>query len=115
MASGGWGEGACLTEQVCPGDASVVLDADAHPDVRPPRQIRIEGEQSLGTLREYLEAAPVRLPHDLEHLMHELVRDVLMREIAHGVDEDRARLAPGHPCLSSEHGRQVNMFTISIL
>jgi len=46
------------------------------------------------TLGQDLKLVPVTLLHDREDFLNELNRNVLVEEIAHGVDEDAARLAP---------------------
>jgi hypothetical protein len=45
------------------------------------------GQQLIGVAR--------GCEHDVEHLPDELERNVLVEEVAHGVDEDHPRLGPG--------------------
>ena len=50
--------------------------------------------QSLGAFGEHLKAVPMRLLHHGEDTLNEIDWHILMKEIAHGIDEDRLRLLP---------------------
>ena len=79
------------------GDArgpALVFDGDAHPDVVGPGQRGGELGEPLGALGEHLVAVLVRRLHHLEDLVDVVVGHVLVEEVAHGVDEDGARLRP---------------------
>lgn len=72
-------------------DAGVVilrLHADAHPDVRRPREPGAQKPKVLRPLRENLEAVPWRRPHPLENSQDKLEGDFLMEKVAHGIYEN---------------------------
>lgn len=71
-----------------------VLHADAHPDVLRPRQSRSQLSQSFRALRQHLEDVLTGLFHDFKRPTYEVHRHVGMEKIAHGVDENNARLFP---------------------
>ena len=56
--------------------------------------MRRELDQTMTAFRENLENMPISLRHDLEYGMDIVVRDFLMEEVAHAVDEDALRPAP---------------------
>ena len=70
------------------------LDADAHPHVERPIEARIKLRQSLRPLSEHLKAVPSGAAHDTEHALYEVDRDIVVKEVAHGVHEDRLRPLP---------------------
>jgi hypothetical protein len=73
---------------------ATILDAHADPDVRMPRQRRCELSQALVTLGQDLKRVPMGLSHDLEDLLEVGVRNTLVEEVAHRVDEDHSRPRP---------------------
>lgn len=48
---------------------------------------------SLWPFREYLIVVVRRLAHDLPYIENEVVADLFVEQIAHGIDEDLARVA----------------------
>ncbi len=66
-------------------DAKATTEALAHPTYR----------QHLRSLGEDLEPVPCGAIHDIEHPEDEVQRDPLMKQVAHGVDEDGLRCLPG--------------------
>src|SRR5262245_53109550 len=71
-----------------------IFDADAHPDVWRPWEI---GEKRLQTLRPFgqdLILMPVRAVHHLEGPLNVLKRHIVVKQIAHRIDEDALRLLP---------------------
>ena len=73
---------------------AVVLDGCANPDVFGPGKPGSELAQPGRPFRQCLEPVPGRLDHGLECAEYEIVRDVLVEQIAHRVDEDEHRLLP---------------------
>ena len=86
--------GVGLAQQVNPANIAVGFHADAEPDLGRPGEGFVEGEEALGAFGEYLVAVPVGLGHHGENLADEVVGDGVVEEVAHGVDEDGAGLAP---------------------
>lgn len=85
---------ACLPQMVNPVCVPLRFDTDAHPDIRRPCQERVEFGDMLCTLRENLEAVPVRALHHIEDALDEFEWHILVEQVAHGIDEDRLRLLP---------------------
>src|SRR5438105_3119275 len=77
---------------------ATILNADAPPNVRQisgkpevgPKQVA----QSLRALGENLVRVPVRQLHDAYHAKNVFVRHVLVKEVAHAVDEHHSRFGP---------------------
>src|ERR1700684_1604514 len=73
---------------------AAVLDRDPDPDVRVPVQHWRKLGQPLVALGQDLERMPVGLSHDLEDPLDIGVRNALVEEVAHRVDEDHPRTRP---------------------
>src|SRR6185436_7399122 len=75
-----------------------ILDADAPPDVL------VSGERlqlsiqliahSFRTLRQHLKGVPLRGTHDGRHIADERIRNAILKQIAHRIDEDHSRSEP---------------------
>lgn len=83
-----------LAQAVDAVDVVLVLDADAHPDVRLPGKLRVEGKQAVGTLGEDLILMPIGAHHDIEDFLDVIVGDFVVEEVAHRVDEDDLGFLP---------------------
>ena len=75
-------------------DETAILDRDAHPYVRRPRQILREGLKPLRSLGENLEDVPFSALHHVKDLRDVFGGDLLVEQVAHRVHEDRARSPP---------------------
>lgn len=73
---------------------ALVLDGDAHPNIRSPGQSRRQLGQSLVALSQDLEGVLARLLHHLEHFLYEPLGDTLVEQVTHGVHEDRPWTLP---------------------
>lgn len=72
-----------------------ILDRNSDPDILwPGLQFRGNLHQSLVPFGEHLVDMPRGLAHDLEDLLQKVEGHFLVEEVAHGVDEDQARLLP---------------------
>ena len=83
--------GGDLAQAVGAVNEAPVLDRDAHPDVRRPRQVRRQLREPLVALRQDLEDVPVGPAHDLEDLSDVGVGNRFVEQVAHRVDEDHPR------------------------
>lgn len=68
-------------------------------DVRRPTQTWRQLSQALGTLGQNLETVPVGAAHDRKHLFEEVHRHILMKQVAHRIDEDRSAAGPAQGAL----------------
>jgi hypothetical protein len=71
-----------------------ILHRHAHPDVRRPREVVGHLGETLGTLSEDLKGVLVGGLHRVEDSGDEIVGDLGVEEVGHGVDEDKTGLAP---------------------
>ena len=71
-----------------------ILNADTHPSVFRPFNLVREFEKTLRSFCQDLELVPVCPTDDAKDLTNELQGDLLMEEIAHGVDKDHLWLLP---------------------
>jgi hypothetical protein len=60
-----------------------------------------ELSRSGGALREDLINVPICCEHGIEHAQNELVGDVDMEQVGHGIDEDHPRLGPAKRLIQS--------------
>ena len=51
-------------------------------------------QKPFGSFCQYLKNVPARLPHDIENALDEIVGNILVEKVTHGVHENRARLLP---------------------
>lgn len=72
----------------------IVFDADTHPDVAGPVQLLAQARQPIRPLGQKLEPMPVGAAHHAEHSLDERGGHVLVKEVAHGVDENDLRFLP---------------------
>lgn len=75
-----------------------VLDAHAPPDMggfrRGPKRALEHRRHAVGPLGEDLVGVPIRRQHHPAHLLDELVRNPVVEQVAHRVDENLLRLRP---------------------
>ena len=71
-----------------------VLDADAHPDIRWPIELRSDLLQALRSLRQNLIGVLWSVSHDIKDSPNELQRNVRMEQVTHRVHKDDAGLSP---------------------
>jgi hypothetical protein len=70
-----------FAQGVCSMDESPILDADAHPDVRGPGQLRRKFDETVLALGQNLKDMVVSLLHNLEHFTDENVGNALVEEV----------------------------------
>jgi hypothetical protein len=85
-----------LTEMPNTIDNFYVFHRDPHPDVVGPMNIRRDLRQAMASLGEDLECVLGALIHDVEDPFDEGTGDVLVKQVAHGIDKDNSRAAPLH-------------------
>ena len=83
------------TKMFDPVDVIGILDADAHPHVARPIEVRAQLLQTLGSLGEDLVRVLGRVPHGAGYAADELQRHLVMEEIGHRIDEDSPPCLPG--------------------
>jgi hypothetical protein len=88
-----------LAQVVGTADPPLVLDRDAHPDVRRPLEPRRDLDEVFVSLGQDLEGVLARLGHHREDLLDELERDLRVEKVAHRVDEDHSRPPPAQRLL----------------
>ena len=69
---------------------SRILYTRTHPNVFTPLEMRRQFSGSFRSLREHLEGVTIALIHHMKDPLDEIERNIFMKEITHGVDEDRA-------------------------
>lgn len=70
------------------------FDADTHPDVVRPLEVRAHFAETSRPLGQYLELVPSCLSHDVEHPPNEILRHEFVKGVTHGVYEDQSRFPP---------------------
>ena len=66
------------------------LDTDTEPDVRSPGDQAIDGRDVFRSFREHLKGVSVSHVHDFEHIFDEACGHVLVEQVGHRVDKDKA-------------------------
>ena len=79
---------------VGPVHEATVLDRYSHPDIRMPGQRAREVREAFMPLCEDLKRMPLGAAHHVEDVLHKLVGDVLVEQVAHRVHEDHPRPLP---------------------
>jgi hypothetical protein len=77
-----------------PIDYPLIFDADSHPYIRRPGKQVSKFSQTLRALRENLESMLRAFDHRAENGLNEIKRDVFLKQVAHRIHEDNARLFP---------------------
>ena len=83
-----------VSEPSDPAKPVIVFHSDAHPHIPGPRELRSNLAQTICSLGENLISVSRRVSHDLEDTAYKAVRHSLMKQIAHGIDENHARFRP---------------------
>ena len=81
----------------------LILHADAHPDVGSPGQLGGQGCEPSTPFREDLERMVRTVIHHLKDLLDEPCWDFFVKQVAHGVDKDDARIPPVARRVQSGH------------